>query len=53
MDEDAAEGRLINLRGVDMANLLTGAAGAGMKAALERLPISNADGYNAFNNSIN
>jgi hypothetical protein len=52
MNEDVADGMVIDLRGVDMMSLLTEAAGAEIKTALDRLLISNASGNNGFNNSI-
>jgi hypothetical protein len=52
MNEDVADGMVIDLRGVDMICLLTDPAGAEMKTALDRLLISNANGNNGFSNSI-
>jgi hypothetical protein len=52
MNEDVADGLVVDLGGVDMASLLTDAAGAEMKTALDRLLISSASGNNGFNNSI-
>jgi len=52
MNEDVADGRVIDLRGADMSNLLINAIGTEMKTALDRLLVSNASGNNGFNNSI-
>ncbi len=52
MDEDVADGIVINLRGADMATLLSETAESGMKTALDRLLLSNASSCNGFNNSI-
>jgi hypothetical protein len=52
MNEDVADGIVVDLRGADMMNLLIDAAGTEMKTALDRLLISNASGNNGFNNSI-
>jgi hypothetical protein len=52
MNEDIADGMVIDLRGVDMANLLADTSGSEMKTALDRLLMSNASGNNGFNNSI-
>lgn len=52
MNEEVADGMVIDLRGVDMMSLLTDAAGTEMMTALDRLLISNAIGNNGFNNSI-
>jgi hypothetical protein len=52
MNEDVADGVVIDLRGADMMSLLTGTVGAQMQTALDRLLASNASGNNGFNNSI-
>jgi hypothetical protein len=52
MNEEVAEGMVVDLRGVDMISLLSDAAGAEMNTALDRLLISNASGKNGFSNSI-
>jgi hypothetical protein len=52
MNDDIADGLVMDLRGVDMMNLLADAAGTEMKSALDRLLISNASGNNGFSNSI-
>jgi hypothetical protein len=52
MNEDVADGMVMDLRGADMMNLLTGATEAEMKTALDRLLISNASDNNGFSNSI-
>jgi hypothetical protein len=52
MDEDVADGVVINLHGVDIATILSETAGPGMKTALDRLLLSNASSCNGFNNSI-
>lgn len=51
MGEDVADG-LIDVRGVDMASLLTEAAEPSMTTALDRLLMSNAGSCNDFNNFI-
>lgn len=52
MDEDVADGLLLDLRGVDVANLLTEAADSSMKSALDRILSYGIDIYNDFDNSI-
>jgi hypothetical protein len=52
MNDDVADGIVKDLRDADMTELLTGAAGAEMKTALDRLLISNANGNNGFSNYI-
>lgn len=52
MDENVADGQLIDVRGVDLASLLTEAARPSMKTALDRLFITDAAYVNAFNSSI-
>lgn len=52
MNEDATDGMVLDLRGVDMTNLLVEAVRADMKTALDRLLISNASGNNGFSNCI-
>ena len=52
MDKYAADGLLIDVRGVDMASLLTEDAAPSMKTALDRILMSSADSCNEFNNSI-
>jgi hypothetical protein len=52
MNEDVADGMVMDLRGADMMNLLTDAAGEGMRTALDRLLVSNANGNHGFNASI-
>jgi hypothetical protein len=52
MDEDVADGQLIDVRGVDLAILLSEAAESSTKTALDRILMSNAAGHNGFNNSI-
>jgi hypothetical protein len=52
MDDDIADGLVMDLRGADMMSLLTDAAGTEMRTALDRLLISNGSGNNGFNNSI-
>ena len=52
MDEDVADGIVIDLRGVDMASLLRETAEPGMKTALDRLLLSNTSTCNGFSNNI-
>ena len=52
MDEDAADGLLIDVRGVDMARLLIEATEPGMETALDRILMSGAGSCNEFSNSI-
>lgn len=50
MGDDVADGTLIDLRGVDIASLLTESAGT--QTALDRILMSSTGGLNGFNNSI-
>ncbi len=52
MNDDVADGMVMDLRGVDMMSLLADTARPAMKTALDRLLESNASGNNGFNNSI-
>jgi hypothetical protein len=49
MGDDVADGTLIDLRGVDIASLLTE---SGTQTALDRILMSSTGGLNGFNNSI-
>lgn len=51
MNEDVADGMVVDLRGTDMMNLRISAQ-AELGTALDRLLMSNASGNNGFNNSI-
>jgi hypothetical protein len=48
MGDDVADGTLIDLRGVDIASLVTEPT----ESALDRILMSNAGGLNGFSNSI-
>lgn len=48
VDEDVADGLLIDVRDVDLASLLTESAAPGMNTALDRLLMSDAAGCNGF-----
>jgi hypothetical protein len=52
MDDDVADGTLIDLRGVDIGSLLAEPAESGTQTALDRILMSGAGGLNGFNNSI-
>jgi hypothetical protein len=52
MNEGIGDGSLIDLRGVDMATLLSDAAESSTRTALDRLLLSNVAVLNAFNSNI-
>ena len=52
MNEDVADGVMLDLCRADMVSLLSNDAEGDMKTALDRLLISNASGNNGFNNYI-
>ncbi len=52
MSDDVADGMLIDLRGTDIASLLTEPGESGMQTALDRILMSSTGGLNGFNNSI-
>jgi hypothetical protein len=52
MDEEISDGVLIDVCGVDMADLLTEPANSRMKTALDRVLMSSADECNGFNQFI-
>jgi len=52
MDEDVADGQLIDLCHVDMASLLTKAGEPDMKTALDRVFASNAASFFGFSSSL-
>jgi hypothetical protein len=52
VNEDVADGLLLDLRGVDMASLLTEAADSSMESALDRILLYGIDIYNDFSSSI-
>jgi hypothetical protein len=52
MNEDIADGLLIDLRCVDMSSLLTDAAESDMRTALDRILAGSTAHYNGFNNII-
>lgn len=52
MGDDVADGMLMDLRGVDIASLLTEPAESGTQTALDRILMSSAGGLNGFTNSI-
>ena len=52
MDEDVADGMLIDVRGVDLAILLTEPVESNVKTALDRILTCNAINSNDFNNCI-
>jgi hypothetical protein len=52
MDEGLSDGVIIDVRGVDLASLLTPASGSDVQTALDRLLTSQAENYNSFNNFI-
>jgi hypothetical protein len=52
MDEDVSDGRLIDLRDIDLANLVTKAGEPGMQSALDRVFASTSAGSFGFNSSL-
>jgi len=52
VNEDVADGLLLDLRGVDMASLLTETADSSMESALDRILLYGIDIYNDFSSSI-
>jgi hypothetical protein len=52
MGEDVADGLLVDVRGVDLASLLTDGDESSVTTALDRILMSNAGSCNDFNNSI-
>jgi hypothetical protein len=52
MDEGISDGVVIDVRGVDLASLLTQANGSDAQTALDRLLTSQAENYNGFGNFI-
>jgi hypothetical protein len=52
MNEDVADGQLLDVRGEDLVTLLAETHESSMKTALDRLFMSSAAGLNGFNNSI-
>jgi hypothetical protein len=52
MGEDLSDGAVIDVRGIDLASLLTRANGSDAQTALDRLLTSNDENYNGFNNCI-
>jgi hypothetical protein len=52
MDRDVADGFLIDVRGIDIANLLAEPAGASVGTALDWLLTSSTDRCNDFNSYI-
>jgi len=52
MDDDVADGQLIDVSGVDIASLWTEVGEPSVKTALDWLLTSNAASLNGFNNSI-
>jgi hypothetical protein len=52
MDEGISDGVVIDVRGVDLASLLTQANGPDVQTALDRLLTSQAENYNGFGNFI-
>jgi hypothetical protein len=52
MDENVADGQSIDVRGVDLATLLTETARPSIRTALDRFFNTDAAGLNGFTNSI-
>jgi len=52
MDKDVTDGILIDVRGVDIASLLSESVESGVMTALDRVLTSSTAGCNGFNNSI-
>ncbi len=50
--DDVTDGLLPDLRGMDIASLLTDDADSGMESALDRILLCGVGIYNDFNNSI-
>jgi hypothetical protein len=52
MDEDVADGQLIDLRHVDLASLVAKAGEPGIKTALDRVFASASTGSFGFNSAL-